>query len=343
MYELTPERLQSIAVKCASQFMTKQSSLNEAICKEAMELELNPEQIKRVVETTNTLTHLRKLAEATDRTFEFPLADYNGVMASMVMPEKRASEEDEKDEKEDKDEDKKDDKFVRQSCRDESETLGPKDDKEGEQEKRAMLSKEMFRCSQVLEKMAYDKEGLKLELLAAAKGLKKDAFAFEKVAEVTTSDDFDAIIKLCGIEKKAEAEKVIFTDKELLSAHLTYSLYKQAKEVLLKEAQLREFVDRATSVLFSEEDLEKRAGLFGVVGSGIGRAAGAVVNGGILGAKKLAGAGAAAGKGLVKNMGGIRNAKGEINWTSGVIGGLGAVAMGTGIAHKNDVWNDING
>lgn len=86
-FELTPERLQEIAVGCVSQFIQKTASLNEAISKEAQALELNPDQTKRVIEASNTIAYLRQLEKSADRTFEFEVADYGKVMAHMCMPE----------------------------------------------------------------------------------------------------------------------------------------------------------------------------------------------------------------------------------------------------------------
>lgn len=86
-FELTPERLQEIAVGCVSQFIQKTASLNEAISKEAQALELNPDQTKRVIEASNTIAYLRQLEKSADRTFEFEVADYSKVMAHMCMPE----------------------------------------------------------------------------------------------------------------------------------------------------------------------------------------------------------------------------------------------------------------
>ena len=86
-FELTNENLQNIAARCTAIFLTKQASLSEALAKEAMDLELNPDQIHRAIEATNTVAYLKQLEESPDRTFEFPVADYKEVIAKMVLPE----------------------------------------------------------------------------------------------------------------------------------------------------------------------------------------------------------------------------------------------------------------
>lgn len=255
-YVLTPEALQDISVKCVSQFMTKEASLSEVIAKEAQELELNPDQIKRVIETSNTLSYLRMLKEASDRTFEFPVAEYNQVLTKMAMPDtivvvKTAASETESDNSTDPITEQKEEynQFNNLSA----------------QEKTAMLRKEMLVCREVLTKMAYDKEGLKQELVAAAERIRKDPLGLEKLAMVVEEDDYEKVLKLCGIEKKAAVDNVIFLEKELATANDVYELYKQAGILLSKEAELTEFVKKAFSVVGQNpgsisEDLAHGAG-----------------------------------------------------------------------------------
>jgi hypothetical protein len=286
-FDLTPERLQGIAVKCAAQFMSKQASLSEAISKEAQALQLNPEQIKRSIEATNTITYLRQLEDAGDRTKEFPLADYKEVMAFMVLPEKQASDkEDDKDDKKEKDEkkdkddkgdskssDKKDDKnpFAKKDDDDKDDDKDDKDDKEEEsektaslfsqQEKVAMLARETLRCVQVMEKIAGDKLGLQMELEAAAAKVGKDKLAFEKLSHIVAEENLGMLVLLTGIEKTSSDDNV-FTNRDLLDVNHLNDLFIQAKSLITKEAEIKTF-------------LEKSAGLFsggvpGMVGTAIG-------------------------------------------------------------------------
>jgi hypothetical protein len=291
-YELTPEKLQGIAVKCAAAFLTKQASLSEAIAKEAQELELNPEQIKRSIEATNTVAYLRQLEDASDRTFEFPLADYKEVMAHMVLPEKQAaeSEKDEDKEEDDKSKEKADDKS--DSAKDEKKTESKDEDDEEDkkspsftqQEKVAMLTKETLRCVQVMEKIAFDKVGLQMELEAAAAKVAKDEKAFEKMAHILAPDEVTKLALLCGLEKQATFNSV-FTDRELLDVTHLNDLYKQAVSLINEEANLVEFLNKSAAVL------EKQA-LAGLAGQAIGAS--------IRGATKLV---TSPVKGVVKNYG----------------------------------------
>lgn len=282
-YDLTPEALQNISVKCASLYMTKQASLSDAIAKEAQELELNPDQIKRVIETTNTITYLRQLEGAGDRTFEFPLANYKEVMASLVGPVVKQAAEEDKDEKEksDKDSDKEDKDDKKSDSKDEDKRDSDKksEDEESsdedsdskdsndrektaslfsEQEKIAMLSKEVLRCHQILEKMAVDKVGLHLELENAVNRFKITDHAFTKMAAVASKEDFPKMQKLCGLVKTASDETYVYRNSELADASVVYGLYKQAVDIVKQESEMKSFMDRAGAIL------EKKSSMSGV-------------------------------------------------------------------------------
>lgn len=340
--ELTPAILQEISVKCVSQYMSKQASLSEAICKEAMALELNPDQIQRTVEQVNTLAYLRQLEDAKDRTFEFPLADYKDVMAHMTLPEldksasedkEKCDEDDKKEEKEDEDKKKsKSDSESKEKSEDEAKKKDNPFERVSEQEKVAMLSREVLRCHQVLEKMAFDKEGLKIELVDNAALVGKSELALEKIAEVVAEEDFDAMLALCGIEKKA-AKNVVLTDDELLQARVTYSLYKEAKALVNQEAEMVEFVKRASALL------EKEAFL-GALAKGVGRMAGAGLNT----AGRVAAGGAVAATKPARNF--VRNIYKKQGFmgkdgNGGVLGVATAATAGMTIDHKNDVWKNL--
>lgn len=238
-FVLTPESLQNIAIKCVTSFVTKQASLSEAIADESKSLELNPEQIKRVIETSNTLAYLRLLKDSPDRTFEFPIAEYPKVLANMSMPnvEKCASS--------------KSDSNLEKKAEVEVE-IGEEINSMSTQEKRSILQKQAMINKQILSQIGEDKEYLKICLEKAAGVLTKDELGLEKLAQVVPEEDFTKICKLCAIEKRAEIGS-IFVDKDLESAKQVYSLYTEAKELLEKEASLITFVKRAEEILFQKK------------------------------------------------------------------------------------------
>ena len=275
-FELTNESLQDLAVKCVTEFMNKQASLSEAIAKQAMDLELNPEQTRRVIEASNTIAYLRQLEKSADRTFEFDVADYNHVMAHMCIPDmdKTAGElppwlkAKDEDKKESKGEDKKESKDE-----DKKESDDPEAD---EREKKAMLNKAYFVAKANLEKMAYDESIIYMELDKQATLVSKDPFGNEKIAFVVEEQDAPKLLKLCGLEKAAEANSV-FLDLELKNARELYSLYKQACSFLEEKAALEDFVKRAEQVLFHKTaNVEKLAFVTAMAG-GLAKGLGTVI------------------------------------------------------------------
>jgi hypothetical protein len=299
-FELTNESLQDLAVKCVTEFMNKQASLSEAIAKQAMDLELNPEQTRRVIEASNTIAYLRQLEKSADRTFEFDVADYNHVMAHMCIPDMdktagelppwlKAKDEDKKeskgeDKKESKDEDKKESKDEdKKESKDEDKKESKDEDKKesddpeaDEREKKAMLNKAYFVAKANLEKMAYDESIIYMELDKQATLVSKDPFGNEKIAFVVEEQDAPKLLKLCGLEKAAEANSV-FLDLELKNARELYSLYKQACSFLEEKAALEDFVKRAEQVLFHKTaNVEKLAFVTAMAG-GLAKGLGTVI------------------------------------------------------------------
>ena len=87
MTEVTTKDLQEIAVNCVSGFFNHNVPLSEGLCKAACDRGLNSEQLKRAVEATNSLAHLNNIRVNSDRTSEFPLADYDEIVKMASMPE----------------------------------------------------------------------------------------------------------------------------------------------------------------------------------------------------------------------------------------------------------------
>lgn len=316
-FELTSERLQDIAVGCVTKFMNKQASLSEAIAKEAMDLELNPDQTKRVIEASNTIAYLRQLEKSADRTFEFEVADYTKVMTNMCMPEdmakqaglppwlakkeggdkeeEKSDDKNSKDEKsESKDDDKKEEKSDDKDSKDEKSKDEDKDDEEDKdedsdedkQEKRAMLRQGYFHAKGELDRMNYDEPVLYMDLVKAAGLVGKDPHGFEKLAFVVEQSALNKVTRLCGLEKQA-TEDLVFREAELSEVRSLQVLLKQAEEFVQKKAQLEDFTNRAEQVLFHKTaNVEKLAFIgtiagrvAGLVGKGLGKAVSTVAVG----------------------------------------------------------------
>ena len=92
MATITVQDLQDIAVKCTSDFFNHEIPLNKGLAKLASEMHLNSDQLKRAVEAVNTLTYLKSMEMSSDKTSEFPVADYREIVKEACVPEGLAKE-----------------------------------------------------------------------------------------------------------------------------------------------------------------------------------------------------------------------------------------------------------
>lgn len=80
------ETLQKIAVDVTSNFYNHGTPLSVGLAKQAADLNLNSDQLRRSIEATNTLAYLKSV-EGSDRTGEFALADYDEILKCASLPE----------------------------------------------------------------------------------------------------------------------------------------------------------------------------------------------------------------------------------------------------------------
>lgn len=366
-YELTTDKLQDISVRVVSKFMTKQASLTDAISEEAKSLELNPEQIKRVIESSNTIAYLRQLETATDRSFEFPVATYNEVMGKMVLPDSSTSYVGKVEPKVEPALAKT--AFVISSV--------------SEQEKVAMLRKETLRVRQTLTKMAEDSVGMTMQLEQIASKVQKDPFAFEKLASVASEEDLPMLVALCSLEKSAATSGSVFSKQELADATSLNTMFKEAKTMISNKNQAGAFVKQATEVLEKiamksvhdpkiERDWLNPEGKFhkgptasgempkvepGFIRKGVNSAVGAPVElAGNIAGKAVKGVG----KGVIGAVKGVgKGISAAVNGTGGggaagiakkTIGAKlegaanlgGAVLAGASVSHEHPVWDSLH-
>ena len=314
MTNLTPELLQSISVKCAAKFMSKQASLSKAVADEALTNELGPEQIKRVIETTNTIAYLRQLQDSPDRTFEFPVAEYRQVLSHMSIPETGTETLPDMDK-------------TAYSPETYSDFSKPVHDLAflSTPEKLSILTHETLRCTQVLEKMACESQILANKLVKAISKVRASDNILEKVAFVVEENDYDNILSMCKLEKDAaKSNNLVFTDLELSDVFDMYSLYKEACEFQRVKLEKQQFVIKASSII---ENL----------GSGIGKGIGAIGSAGVSLAKKVVSPIPTAVKSR-KIPTAVKSRK--IPAGAKFLGKMGLGAMG--VEHTNDVWSSLN-
>lgn len=248
--EISTEDLKDLSVTVVESFINNKVSMNETITKIACDRELNPDQTKRLVETSNTVAYLKLQKEASDKTFEFPVADYNQVILGMVSPDKQDTSGIEAE-------------FVRGQTK-EAAYIDEHAFSLSIEETRAIATKEAYKNKDMLEKLAYDKAEILINIGDTLFTFSKDEFAMEKLAEVCDEETFIKLAFLVNKNGPTPLRKHIFKEAELNQAKHLFNLFKQAQE-LIKETGKR-------------EELNKKA-FFQAIGAGLGMAARGIAGG----------------------------------------------------------------
>lgn len=245
MSNFDAETIRTYAVQAVTDFVSNGVPLSQGIAKIASTQELNPEQIKRVVEASNTVAHLKMISGSSDRTAEFPVAKYETVLGHMVQPGEGSN-------------------LV---------TAAPSEaynssQGTGEFTKYSMdqsqlethLARGILATKSEIEKIAYDKQIVLLQMEDVIKSMSKSDNPLEKLAEVASEKEYNILSKYFGLEKTASeslSTKLVFTDKELSEARTLVGLVKEAEDLVKSEMEKKAFVGAALA--------------------GLGRVAGAVV------------------------------------------------------------------
>lgn len=229
--ETSTEQIKDISVEIVKNFIDHKISLSDGIAKVASEMELNPDQIKRVVETCNTVTYLTLQKQAEERDFEFKVADYNGVMAAMTIPSKIDGTVTEAE-------------FKEAQEKQASEQYSYEPD---EQTLRAWTTKEWLKNKDMLDKLAYDQAACLMNIGDLAVSFKKDEYALEKLAEITDEITYIKLATLIGANPKTALRSHIFKEAELTDARKLVELIKEA-QALVKETEERQGLEKRAVV-----------------------------------------------------------------------------------------------
>jgi hypothetical protein len=83
---LTEQHLDKLANQIVDQFFNEKTALTDGVVQTAQEENLNPEQVKRLVESVNNLTFLKKFSstQGPDRMVEFETASSNAAIQRML-------------------------------------------------------------------------------------------------------------------------------------------------------------------------------------------------------------------------------------------------------------------
>lgn len=247
---VTSDQIRDISVKSVEMFLNDKVPLSVGLAKQASALQLNSEQIHRAVEATNSIAHLKVMSLSKDRTAEFDLCKYAEVVADIATPdiEKTASTE-------------TFDKVIEKKASIETPV------EYSTQEKVVFFTKMAAVNARELEELKIQAEVLDLQITKQAALVSKEPRALEKVASVSSGDEFKSLSKIVFGKEEVYADTGIFKAAELIQAEKLQSMIKQASEMRAQIADKQKLHD--------QYELMKKA----MLGSIIGKVGGAIGNG----------------------------------------------------------------
>ena len=309
---LTNDSLKHFAVDAVTKFASEGKPLNDSIASISEANKLSPDQVKRVVEASNQLAYLQMLKTAEDRTFEFPVADYDSIMGNLCSMDKAAEEKPFRPL----------DLVTRSTETQGLEKAASEEEKAFDLDrdsKLTLLWKAAGAAKMELSRLRHDEQEMISKLGSAGAAFKKDELYLNKLAQVAEEDVFNPLARFLGCEKEfgKEASFNVFRDKDLEEARRFCDLYKEAKELVARRKKL-------------ESSIEKAASVFGTVLSGLTEGASTLGGAAVGGA---AGLGYAATKGL---------AKGVIKSTKKLPVSKLDMLAGLGYKPEHGVWDSLH-
>lgn len=228
------DTIKDLAVYAVQQFVSNQVPLNESIAEKARGLQLNEDQVRRVVESTNVIAFLKLREGAEDKTFEFEVASFPGVMECLLGHSTARGYVDVTPE----------DPVFEKAAFDTSYDV-PED-----QSHQTLFKARMYVRAE-LEKAAQEHYNCLSDLERFVPMLVKQANWQERLEHVSGAD-FDKIMVAFGkngFEKSASIQNLVFVGKELEVASHVYSMIKQAAELQEKKAHLEDMEKKALAGL----------------------------------------------------------------------------------------------
>ena len=294
MPHMSSEQLRDLSIKVVEGFLNDKIPLSEGLAKQAAANDLNADQVQRCVEACNTISFLKIMGAAQDRTFEFPLCDYGDVMTKAAMPdmtkvasakkqggaslnaaveplEKTASEE-----------------SSEKASEEASEEAGSQF---SHKEQVFFMVKEAAANDRAVEDLECRSVQLVSELTKIASEISKDSAALDKIACVVEAGNVQAITSLVFGQPQAVPDfgagaEGMFKQAELKSVATLQDLYKQAKLVRDELNSRRELQKRAADL---QDGMKKQAFLAGAA-AGAGRLLGSAAGSAAAGLGRLASA-----------------------------------------------------
>lgn len=306
--DMSVDFLKNVGAGVVAAFRTTNQSLNDGIVKAASENQLNAEQVARLVETVNQLAYLSGPHNSMDKTAEFALADYEGVISAIITPpsiEKAAS------------------LYHRPSplsllaepmVKAASEHVFEQDPAEA----RKMKEREFFAGRDNLKRMDIEEVNIVSGLQKAAAAVKSDPDALNKIAALTGGDTgaYGELCRLVFGHVKEASSNAPHRPEDLLNVKALVEQLGFAKEASMERKTLEERLVKIAEEI-CPAGMDKEAFIGSVI-----RAAGTVLRG--------------AKPGVAKAATGIK------------LGGTVAMAgpevaqISRSSAPKNDVWSSLH-
>lgn len=262
---VSQDQIRDMAIKTVEGFLNGKIPLSEGLSKHASHHELNPEQIKRAVEATNSIAYLKVLSLSDDRTMEFPLCKYAEVMHHVTIPDTMMKQA----------------MFLQPPCPGKTVSATKLDGMEKQASETSPVSSLSSAEQQVyfIKLAAENKRDLEAlkersflfgpELIKAAKDLKTDPEGLEKLASVVTGEYFTKVSKLVYGAPQEYSDTGLFRTPDLEKAAALVEMVKTAEQLVADIKHKQELHDKS--------ELVKKAFL-GAIGAGIGRAIGSVAS-----------------------------------------------------------------
>lgn len=264
MATITIQDLQEIAVKATSDFFNESVPLNQSLAKQASDRGLNSEQLKRAVEATNTLTHLKSIEISQDRTSEFPVADYGQILKIASAPNLTATHEDTLPL------DTSD--FVEKTASSSEDALAYTFPELSPQEVITHLYKQASANARALEDAKIELEITGMSMLKKIAGLRADQELIEHLsASSLTDNEFVKVATLItgGVVARKDFVSGMFKSAALNEVETFVGLYKQAQSLISEIKHRQDLDDRW--IAQKKSLLTKEAGLLGTIGSVVGK------------------------------------------------------------------------
>lgn len=231
------DTIKELSVYAVQQFVSNGVPLDDSIAEKARSLKLNEDQVRRVVESTNVIAFLKLREGAEDKTFEFQVASFPGVMDALLRTGVDRGYVDVSGEED----------LVEKVAFDLSVNV-PED------QAHQVLSKSLYHLRGELEKVAQEQYNCVSDLERLVPVLVKQSNWQERLHTVTGDDEFTRIMSAfskSGFEKSASLKECVFVGKELEVSREVVGLIKQAGELTNRRKELDGLEKKAALALGS--------------------------------------------------------------------------------------------